>query len=284
MLPLFIIKNGGSTMAKDYSELVFSDDFMFCKVLVNNPDICRELISLILKKDISNIKIPEKQKPIEITADGKGIRLDVYVEGEDEDVVYDIEMQTTLNKNLPKRTRYYQGMIDLDLIERGADFSELKKSYIIFVCLTDPFDRNASVYTMQNRCDEFDDLYLNDEAIKIFLNAKGNSKDISTDLKDFLNYIATGKAEGSFSKAIEKEVEKARNKEEWRTEYMTLEMRYKEKFNEGRAEGKAEGLAEGIAKERNTSILNMLKSGKTPEQISEFCGYTIDEIMAVKMQ
>jgi len=69
---------------------------------------------------------------------------------------------------------------------------------------------------------------------------------------------------------------------------MTLEMRYKEKFNEGRAEGKAEGkaegLAEGIAKERNTSILNMLKSGKTPEQISEFCGYTIDEIMAVKMQ
>ncbi|MBE5919723.1 MAG: hypothetical protein E7272_07735 [Pseudobutyrivibrio ruminis] len=63
---------------------------------------------------------------------------------------------------------------------------------------------------------------------------------------------------------------------------MTLEMRYKEKFNEGRAEGKAEGLAEGIAKERNTSILNMLKSGKTPEQISEFCGYTIDDISRVE--
>ena len=265
-------------MAKDYSELVFSDDFMFCKVLVNNPDICRELISLILKKDISSIKIPEKQKPIEITVDGKGIRLDVYVEGEDDDVVYDIEMQTTLNKNLPKRTRYYQGMIDLDLIERGADFSELKKSYIIFVCLTDPFDRNASVYTMQNRCDEFDDLYLNDEAIKIFLNANGDSKDISADLKDFLNYIATGKAEGSFSKAIEKEVEKARNKEEWRTEYMTLEMRYKEKFNEGKAEGRAEGRAE----EKNALIIKLLKDGKSPKQISEFCGYTIDDISRVE--
>lgn len=143
-------------------------------------------------------------------------------------------MQTTSNNNLPKRTRYYQGMIDLDLIERGADYTELKKSYIIFICLSDPFDRSAAIYTIQNRCDEFDDLYLNDEAIKVFLNAKGNSKNISNELKDFLGYLTTGKANGRLSKAIDDAVKKAKNKEEWRTEYMTLLMRDKEKFNEGK--------------------------------------------------
>ncbi len=41
--------------------------------------------------------------------------------------VYDIEMQTTLQKDLGKRTRYYQGMIDLNLIEKGAKYSKLKR-------------------------------------------------------------------------------------------------------------------------------------------------------------
>ena len=28
---------------KTYEELTFCDDFMFCKVLQNNPQVCREL-------------------------------------------------------------------------------------------------------------------------------------------------------------------------------------------------------------------------------------------------
>ena len=77
--------------------------------------------------------------PIEITADGRGIRLDVYLDDE-HGTVYDLEMQTTKHSDLPKRSRYYQGMIDLNLIQRGAKFSDLKKSYVIFICTEDPFD------------------------------------------------------------------------------------------------------------------------------------------------
>ena len=69
-----------------------------------------------------------------MTYDGKGIRFDVYTEDE-KNTVYDIEMQTTSQKDLPKRSRYYQGMVDLNLIERGAKFKQLKNSYIIFICL-----------------------------------------------------------------------------------------------------------------------------------------------------
>lgn len=249
-------------MTKDYNELGFTDDFMFCKVLTTNPDLCRELLALILKKDVAKIQFPEAQKPIEITSDGKGIRLDVYVE--DDDAVYDIEMQTTTNNNLPKRTRYYQGMIDLNLIERGADYSELKASYIIFICLSDPFEKGAPVYTMQNRCDEFDDVYLHDESTKVFLNASGSSDDISAELRDFLSYVATGKAKGKLSKALDEEVSRAKNKEEWRSEYMTLLMRDNEKKNEGRVEGKLDTLI-SLVKDGLLDVAEAIKRSGLPE-------------------
>ena len=134
--------------AKDYEELSFTDDFMFGKVLQTHPDICRELIELILNVKIKVISFPDVQKSITITSDGKGIRFDAYVE-DDRNTVYDVEMQATDNKNLPKRSRYYQGMVDLNLIEKGENYNKLKSSYIIFICLKDPFDAGRHIYTFE---------------------------------------------------------------------------------------------------------------------------------------
>ena len=126
------VKNSSQNTVKKYEELTFTDDFMFCKVMQNNPDLCKHLIELIIGKKITMITYPDTQKAIEITSrTEKGIRMDVYVEG-DEGTIYDIEMQTSMLSNLNKRARYYQGMIDLNTIERGADYKELRKTYIIF--------------------------------------------------------------------------------------------------------------------------------------------------------
>ena len=78
---------------KTYQELTFTDDFMFCNILQSNPDICKDLVELLLDRKVSSIKMPEMQKSIKITSDGKGVRFDVYFE--DDDTIYDIEMQTT---------------------------------------------------------------------------------------------------------------------------------------------------------------------------------------------
>ena len=163
-------------MSKKFKELDFTDDFFFCKILTKNKGLCIELLELILKIKIKKIVFMTEQKPIEITADARGIRLDVYVEDENE-TVYDIEMQPTKKTNLPKRSRYYQGMIDLNLIERGADFNELKKSYVIFICLEDPFKEGLQVYTFENRCRECASLVLGDDTIKVFINAAGTADD-----------------------------------------------------------------------------------------------------------
>ena len=68
---------------KEYEELNFTDDFMFCKVMMNNPDLCHELLELIIGHRIGKFTRLDKQAPIEITADGKGIRFDVYREDDE---------------------------------------------------------------------------------------------------------------------------------------------------------------------------------------------------------
>lgn len=47
---------------------------------------------------------PKMQETINLAANAKSVRLDVYVEDE-QNTVYNIEMQITLNKNLPQRSR-----------------------------------------------------------------------------------------------------------------------------------------------------------------------------------
>ena len=65
---------------KSYDELTFTDDFMFCKIMQSNPDLCRELTELIIGRKTGEIIWINKQAPIEITADGRGVRFDIYME------------------------------------------------------------------------------------------------------------------------------------------------------------------------------------------------------------
>lgn len=262
---------------KEYDELKFTDDFLFCKVLENNEDLCRELLELILGKKIHRINYLAKQKVIDITSDGKGIRLDVYLE-DDENTVFDIEMQTTTVKNLPKRTRYYQGMIDLNLIEKGADYNELKKSYIIFICMQNPFkQKDLHLYTFENRCNEDEELFLGDESTKVILTPDGNADDVSSGLSEFLNYLSGRGGNSSFVKRLDEAVDKAKNKEEWRMEYMTLLMRDREKFAEGKAEGELSILKTLMDKGIITANEAAESINITVAELEQRCGRTLHQ-------
>ena len=216
---------------KPLEELTIVDDFMFGAVM-KDPKRCKPLLEQILKVNINKFEYPELQKAIDKRYDSKSIRLDVYVE-DDKDTVYNVEIQTTKNKNLPKRIRYYQGMIDLDIIDKGDDYSSLKKSFIIFICTYDPYKTGRYIYTFKTQCQEDSSIYLKDDTTKIIVNANGTVGDISDDLRDTLSYM-TGKAPVTdYAKDLDKAVDEIKNSEEWRREYMTLLMRDKENIKIG---------------------------------------------------
>ena len=54
-------------------------------------------------------------------------------------------------EDIGKRTRYYQSMIDIDSLLKGAVYSELKESYVIFICTSDPFESGLPVYTFERK-------------------------------------------------------------------------------------------------------------------------------------
>ena len=98
-------------MEINWEELSISNDFIFGKVM-QNAKLCKELLEIILGIKIDRVEYPEPQKSIDVGVDAKSVRLDVYVQ-DGKNSVYDIEMQTTDGPELPKRSRYYQGAIDV---------------------------------------------------------------------------------------------------------------------------------------------------------------------------
>lgn len=256
-------------MIMKWEEIGLSNDFLFGKVM-RNPILCKKLLERILPDlEINRIEYPELQKTIRPDVDARSVRLDVYVK-DGKNTVYDIEMQTTDTKELPKRSRYYQGMIDLQLIDKGQTYKKLNQSYVIFICLQDIFGRGRHIYTFENICKEDTGLCLNDGTTKIFLNAASQKEDVSSELKAFLDYIAGKKTEDAYVQELEKAVEEARQNREWRHEYMTLLMRDQEKLEQG--------IEQGIEQERQRIIINLIQLNFTDEQIMMLCGAERKEI------
>ena len=268
-------------MAKEYRKLRFTDNFMFCKIMANNPELCRHMLELILGKQIKNINIKATERVMDITPEAKSIRLDVYLD-DDAGTVYDLEMQTAAKKNLPKRLRYYQGVIDLNLIEKGTDYDLLPETVVVFVCTFDFFGKGLPFYVFENRCEAMPELLLGDETKKVFVNPYGNRKNLPEDVAKFLDYIRDDTAEDGFTRELEQAVERARDHKEWEVEYMnwrayemdlSIDKRIarEEGLAEGREEGREEGLAEGRAEGQETArldaIRNMIRYGVPKERI-----------------
>ncbi len=232
---------------KKFEELELKDDFIFGKVM-QNKEICKKTLEILLGIEIEEIAYPERQKAIEITYQGKSVRLDMYVE-DDREIVYNAEMQQKGNSDvvmqLPKRSRYYQGLIDLNLIEKGATYDKLNKSYVIFICTFDPFGMGKYQYTFQNLCRENTELALEDEAVKIFFNTKGNYEDAPKELGKLLAYIETNQPESAFTEELAHEVTCAKQNKKWRREYMKELIYYYDMKKEARREGRKEGIEEG---------------------------------------
>ena len=141
-----------------------------------------------------------------------------------------------MQKDLGKHTRYYQGMIDLNLIEKGAKYSKLKKTFIIFICLNVPFPGNLPVYTFNNICEENKSIYLDDDATKVIINANGNRTGLSQDMRAFLDFLQDKAPSSEFTEELQRAVEKATNNEEWEVEYMTMAMKIQEEREEAKIE------------------------------------------------
>ena len=184
------------------------NDLMFSYVM-RNPEICTELLEVLLPgHKIARVEYieleserdgapqaaitkarknrPDTQKALLSAIDKRGVRLDAYLD--DGKTIYNIEMQTAEYGALPQRARLYQAHIDINQLERGQNFDELRPSYVIFICTFDPFGQSRYQYSFRNVCRETGE-ELQDEAYKLFFNTTGTEGEISPSLREMLQYI-----------------------------------------------------------------------------------------------
>ncbi len=271
---------------KPVEELKFTDDFMFCRVM-QNPDLCRGVIERLLGIKVERIEYPELQKEIRPYYSAHGVRLDVYVK--DSNKIFDIEMQTTIPDDLPRRMRYYQSMIDVDSLVSGCEYETLKKSYVIFLCTKDPFGLGLPVYTFKTACKEMNNFVLDDGINKIFFNASAFASEKNLEIKGFLGYLCNGKPSNNFTEDIDQRVERLKLNEIFRSDYMMdalpLHDARQAGLKEGIALGEKRGLLAGERKKSVETAKNLLKMNLgTVEQIATATQLPVDEVFKIKRE
>ena len=269
---------------KKFEDLTFADHYIFEKVL-QNREICQELLERLLKIKIDHIEYPEIEKTISPYYETKGVRLDVYVK--DSDKVFDIELQNAIDFDLPFRTRYYQSMIDTDNLLKGEHYSKLPESFIIFICTYDPFNLKLPIYTFKNRCEENPKILLNDKTIKMFYNATAYKQEKDVAISAFLEYICNQKTVDDFTSKIDSFVQKIKQQEVNRKEYQTMNLHDRDNFLRGKKEGITEGIQQGLQQglqqgayeKAIETAKNMLLYGDSVEKIAQITNLPLATII-----
>ena len=263
------------TPAQKWERLTLADNFIFCKVLEDNPEVCRYLIEILLNIKIDRIEKPAAEKSIKTDFISHGIRFDVYVK-DGNGRSFDIEIQTTHSTSLAKRARYYQGLMDVDNVQHGAGYDVLNESYVIFLCLGDAFGKGFPVYTFRYRADEDKDFLMNDGTVNIFFNAKKYDTMKSEELKSFFKYLCGKEPSSSFTDRLSALVERVKINAQWRHRFMTWEQEMAIQSNE-KAKEIAKELAKDMAKNMAKDIANQ-KVIETAKKLIEM-NLSIDNIV-----
>lgn len=251
---------------RNLEELNLLDDFLMGSVLSYpgiGPEVCRRMVSIILNREIKQIRIIPQKVYFGADTDKHGIRLDVYAEEKANDLntVYDIEPdkdgRESLRLALPKRARFYHAKIDADSLASGEDYGKLKNVIVIFICPYDPFQLNRMVYTIKSCCMEEPDLVYEDGARTMFLYTKGTKGNPPAELQRLLQYLEDSREENAKDAdlmAIHQMVQKVKHDREVSLEYMKIFERERLIREDGYASGKEAELVEIIRRKQQKGL------------------------------
>lgn len=241
-----------------------TNDFIFGNVMQMGNN-CRDLLRAILPINT--------QKDIRDQHDQRGVRLDVFAEDENERV-YDVEMQVTQQKDLGERIRYYQSKIDMDSLTIGNKYEKIKESYVIFLCPFDPIGIQLRRYTLELHINEKPSIKFATGAKVLLLNSVGKAGKITPELSSFfglMNGVAV--QDNSFGKQIEQDIAAVKRDPIKERDFMDLAWKMRdarqEGLEQGLKQGQVEGQAEGKLKMARSFAKNLKSQGYSANDIQK---------------
>ena len=272
---------------KALKDLNLLDRFLFSQA-ADDPDTMRDMLEIILGREVVLKLLPQTEKEQRTHPLNRYVRLDVWAMDEEERI-YNTEVQKEDTGNLPKRSRFYQALIDSNLLKPGeVGFQRLNPVYIILICPFDLFGYGLYRYTFQMQCKEVPGLSLQDDAIRIFLNTRGqHTEGVSQELIELLRYMEHTTEEVSASCTserihnIQKRIHAIKSSEKIGVKYMQA---WEEKILEqekAREEGHASGLREGLIQKLKELVEKKVQKGYSAEEIAEMLEEDIETIQKI---
>ena len=275
-------------------ETNLSDFALFLSVMRHKKAYQNVLSIIMEERELRLIQVHVEE--VILNKSGKrAIRLDAR--GQDEKGRnFAAEMQNdTSQDDVRKRARFYQSLLDTPLLKSGkrTKYRELPPTVIIFITQEDIFEKDLAKYTFRERCDEVDNLYLEDGTSKIFLNMK--SKNGPPELISLLQYMKKTTLDNpeilvkdERIAELDKIVQEVKESEEWEELQMSILSIGVEK---GRLEGIQKGRQEGIQKGRQEGIqegiqvakqaLRLSAQGTAPEEIARQLGISLGRVKQI---
>lgn len=201
---------------KPFEELNLMDSFLF-ESATENPEnavtIAKVIIERATGRKIEKLVVHPQKDLKGININKHGIRMDVYTEeitetGDNTSVtcVYDIEPNNYSEKDIPRRNRYYQSMIDSKLLPTGEPYKKLPDMFSIWILPNDPFGDHRMIYTVKNLVEENNQIVYNDGVTKIFLYT-GGTVGGSKKLKELLSFMENS----TYDYAVDEDLSKLMN-------------------------------------------------------------------------
>lgn len=242
---------------KKYEELTLMDSFLFESVTEKTENalvISKVIIERATGRKVEKLVVEAQKELKGININNHGIRMDVYTTEMDETLeedkstcVYDIEPNNYYEKDIPRRNRYYQSLIDSKLLPTSTAYEKLPDLFSIWILPYDPFGDDRMVYTVKNVVTENNQIVYNDGVTKIFLYTKGTMGG-SQKLREFLTFMENPTSDNAVDEELSEIlniVDTVKSNPEERRRYMgimgVIDYEKRDAYEEGFEQGLIQG-------------------------------------------
>lgn len=188
---------------------------------------------------------------------------------------YDIEIQQAGENADPKRARYYSGLMDMNTIDPGEDFTSLPESYVIFITRDDTLGYDKPIYHIDRIIREVEEDF-KDESHIIYVNS---SRRDNTELGRLMRDLHCKDSKDIQSSVLAQRVFELKETQNG-VETMCREMDqiYAAGAEFGETKGLAKGVTVGELKKAKEIALKMYIQKRPVEEIASLLEVPVDTV------
>lgn len=234
---------------KKYQEINLSEFTLFLSVM-QNREAYESVLSIILDERDLELEDVKVERVVLNDRGKRAIRLDAWAVDTKKRQI-NTEMQNdTDSDDIPRRARFYQGLMDSPLLKsgKGTRYRDLPATIIIFITQEDIFGKDLAMYTFTEQCREFPELDLRDGTTKIFLNMK--SRNGRPELISLLQYMKETDLRNPEMPVRDARID--------RLDEIVTEVKESEEWEEVHMSIYSQGIEQGLVHGRQEDILDLL--------------------------